>query len=160
MAEEKQEEVSVEQPKKSKSKLFIIIGAVAVVLIAGGVGAYFMLSGGGKEKKEEAKHAEEDSAHTVLVPLDPFIVNLSDMGRFLKVTINLELKNAKEEETVKQKTPLLRDAVITLISSKSAESISGPEGKIQLKDELLFRLNKSMGKDAFKNLYFTDFVMQ
>jgi len=53
-----------------------------------------------------------------------------------------------------------RDAIITLVSSKSAEAVSSPEGKLQLKDELLLRANQSVGKDVFKNLYFTEFVMQ
>jgi flagellar FliL protein len=41
-------------------------------------------------------------------------------------------------------------------------SISSPEGKFQLKDEILFRANQILGgeKDIIKNLYFTEFVMQ
>jgi len=48
------------------------------------------------------------------------------------------------------------------VSSKSLNSISSPEGKFQLKDEVLFRANQIMGmdKDIFKNLFFTEFVMQ
>ena len=44
----------------------------------------------------------------------------------------------------------------------SINAIASPEGKFQLKDEILFRANQVMGgeKEAFKNLYFTEFVMQ
>jgi flagellar FliL protein len=88
------------------------------------------------------------------------VLNLSERGRFLKVTMQFELTSAANQALVAEKTPQLRDAIITLVSSKSVEAVSSPEGKFQLKDELLLRANQAMGKDVFKNLYFTEFVMQ
>jgi len=74
--------------------------------------------------------------------------------------MQFELTDLVNQQVVTEKTPQLRDAIITLVSSKSAESVASPEGKLQLKDELLLRANQSVGKDIFKNLYFTEFVMQ
>lgn len=161
MAEEKHEghteEVPQEKTKKGGSKKLLIIILCAALALGGGI-AYFMLSKGKagnsahQDKKEESK--------SVLVALDPFVLNLADYGRFLKVTIQLEVADPSYQQSVTEKVPQLRDAVITLISSKSAESVSSAEGKFQLKDELLLRANQAMGKDVFKNLYFTEFVMQ
>ncbi|RJQ45435.1 MAG: flagellar basal body protein FliL [Nitrospiraceae bacterium] len=165
MAEEK-DELQVEKPeedtkkKKGNIKLLIIIVAASLVLGAGGFAGYKILASKGSSNSAELK--EEKIEKTSIVALDPFVLNLSDHGRYLKVTIQLEINEPKLEETVKNKTPQLRDTIITLVSSKSLSSISSPEGKFQLKDEILFRANQLMGmeKDAFKNLYFTEFVMQ
>jgi flagellar FliL protein len=117
---------------------------------------------GGKGKSHDDKKDEKDKKEvkTALVALDSFVLNLAEQGRFLKVTMQLELVDAANLPLVTEKTPQLRDAIITLMSSKSVEAVSSAEGKLQLKDELLLRANQAVGKDIFKNLYFTEFVMQ
>lgn len=154
------EQPQEEKPKKSKKKLLIIIaGAVLVLLISGFLAYTMLLSDKGKADKIEHKEGK-NSEKAALVSIDPFILNLAEQGRFLKVTINFELADASYQQMVTDKTPQLKDAIIILISSKSADSVASPEGKLQLKDELLLRANQTMGKDIFKNLYFTEFVIQ
>ncbi len=170
MAEEK-DELQVEAPEEKDSrkkggnkKLIIIIVVVAVLLGAGGFAGYKLLAskGSGSGNTEHADKQGTANNKTAIVALDPFVLNLSEHGRYLKITIQFEITDKNIEETVKEKTPQLRDTIITLVSSKSLNSISSPEGKFQLKDEILFRANQIMGmeKEAFKNLYFTEFVMQ
>lgn len=162
MADKKDElqEETTEVPKKKASKTLIIIIIVAsIVLGAGGFVGFKLLAG---KKSDSETHKKKVEAKTSIIALDPFVLNLADHGRYLKVTIQFEITDESLLETVKSKTPQLRDTIITLVSSKSLNSISSPEGKFQLKDEVLFRTNQIMGldKDAFKNLYFTEFVMQ
>ncbi|HTZ17537.1 MAG TPA: flagellar basal body-associated protein FliL [Dissulfurispiraceae bacterium] len=143
--------------KKSKKKLILII-IVAVVAVALAAGGFFLMKGhGGKEKKEDTK-AEEGA----MFSLDPFVVNLNDPGgpKFLKVSIQLELSGPALMEKAKQKSPQLRDAIITLLTSKTSESLFPPEGKLQLKDEINARMNQVLGPNTVKNVYLTDFVMQ
>lgn len=158
MAEEKVDNPEGEEvkEKKSGSKKMIIIIVAAVVVIAGGFFTYTQLIAKGKAGETH----KEETKKTALIPLDPFVVNLAEQGRFLKVTMQLELSDAINQPMATEKVPQFRDAIITLISSKSAESLSSPEGKIQLKDELLLRINQAAGKEIFKNIYFTEFVMQ
>ncbi|HTF99345.1 MAG TPA: flagellar basal body-associated FliL family protein [Nitrospirota bacterium] len=162
MAEEKEEgkaeEEKNDKSKKSNKSLFIVIGIIVLALAGGG--AAFMLLAGGKGGKAEAKHEEKKEVKSALLALDSFVLNLAEQGRFLKVTMQLELADAATLPLATEKVPQLRDAIITLVSSKSAEAVSSPEGKLQLKDELLLRANQSVGKDVFKNLFFTEFVMQ
>ena len=151
---------SPDVPRKKGSKVLIIIIAVAtIVLSAGGFLGYKLLAGktDGSETKEE-----KVTTKTSMVALEPFVLNLSDHGRYLKVTIQFEISDEQLHEVVLERTPQLRDTIITLVSSKSLNAITSPEGKFQLKDEVLFRANQVMGleKDLFKNLYFTEFVMQ
>ncbi len=157
-----QDKAPEEEPgaKKSNKKLMMII-IIAVVAVALAAGGFFLvpkfLGGGSKEKKEETR-AEEGA----MFSLDPFVVNLNDAGgpKFLKVSIQLELSSPALAEKAKQKSPQIRDAIITLLTSKSSESLFPPEGKLQLKDEINARMNQIMGANTVKNVYLTDFVMQ
>jgi flagellar FliL protein len=161
--EDVQEETAELPPKKGNKMLIIIIIAVTVVLAAGGVIGYILMSGDETDTGTEAEKKEEKAqAESVIFALDPFVLNLADHGRYLKVSIQFEISDESMHDFVKTKTPQLRDTIITLVSSKSLESISSPEGKFQLKDEVLFRANQILGmeKDIFKNLFFTEFVMQ
>jgi len=166
MAEEEKDDLQgepAEEPKakSGNKKLLVIIIVASIVLGAGGfVGFKLLASKGGDEM--EVKEEKEEETNVSVVALSPFVLNLSDHGRYLKVTIQFEIAEEFHQDLVKDKTPQLRDTIITLVSSKSINSISSPEGKFQLKDELLFRANQVMGKnkDVFKNLYFTEFVMQ
>jgi len=163
MAEEKQatdQEEEKQKPSRGGTKNLLIIIIILVLSLAGGAFAYMHFAGS-KGKAEEAKNDEKKNpTKTALIALDPFVVNLAEQGRFLKVTMQFELGDAINQQMVTEKTPQLRDAIITLVSSKSADAVSSPEGKFQLKDELLLRANQAMGKEIFKNLYFTEFVMQ
>jgi flagellar FliL protein len=157
--EDVQAAVSESPRKKGNKMLIIIIAAVTIVLGAGGFIGYKLMASKGDAGDEEQKN---EKAVTSVFALDPFVLNLADQGRYLKVTIQFEVSDESMVESVENRTPQLRDTIITLVSSKSLNSISSPEGKFQLKDEVLFRANQIMGmeKDIFKNLYFTEFVMQ
>ncbi|MBF0608239.1 MAG: flagellar basal body-associated FliL family protein [Candidatus Magnetobacterium sp. LHC-1] len=171
MAEERDDSVETtpaDEKKKSKlsTKLIIIIVGVLLVLGGGGFLAYTKLMGKKKEgagqeagggHEEKAKHEE---GPPTLVPLDPFVVNLVDAGRYMKVTVQLEIASKKDEPFIKDRLPMLRDAVVFLLSGKSLEAVSGSEGKMQLKDEMLFKFNQTIGGEIIKNVYFTDFVVQ
>jgi flagellar protein FliL len=165
MAEEKHAEDGAAEAAKtpgkkggSKKLLIIIVVAILVLGGAGGFAGYKLLSG--KDKPAEGSEHKKVEEKSVLIALDPFVVNLSDHGRYLKMTMQAEITDPAQQQVVTDKVPNIRDAVITLLSSKSADSVAGPEGKLQLKDELLLRSNQAVGKDVFKNLYFTEFVMQ
>ena len=164
MADEKEEvkeETAGVQKGKGNKMLIIIIAAVTVVLGAGGFVGYALMAGKGDDVRDEQKKVEKKQ-ESVIFALDPFVLNLADHGRYLKVSIQFEISDESMHDFVKTKTPQLRDTIITLVSSKSLNSISSPEGKFQLKDEVLFRANQILGmeKDIFKNIFFTEFVMQ
>jgi flagellar FliL protein len=147
--------------KQRSNKKWLILITCCILFLAGGVFLGYTMF---YDKKEVADEKEQIKEHikeeTIPFSLDPFIVNLAESKRFLKITIEFELKNKSYEEIIKKETPKLRDIIITLLSGKSFDSLSGPEGKFQLKDEILLRANKALGNDFFKNIYFTDFVMQ
>lgn len=158
-----------EEPKPKKNKNMLLIIIIAVAVIAGGAGAFFFLtkSGGKGAATGEKEHSAEASKDAkgdegAMVPLDPFVVNLTDQAgsRFLKVSMQLEVATPLIVEKAKGKTPQLRDAIITLLTSKSSDALISPEGKLQLKDEINILANQILGNNSVKNVYITEFVMQ
>lgn len=152
---------AAESPKTrpGKKKLFIIVASVIILCLVSGYFAYSMLIGN-KASEQSAKEKTAEAVKVELLALDPFVMNLTEQGRFLKVAIQFELGDKSYQPLVADKIPQLRDAIIILVSSKSFTAISSPDGKFQLKDEILLRANQTIGKDVFKNMYFTEFVMQ
>jgi len=170
-----------EAKPKGKSKLILIVLAVIVVL-AGGGGAFFLLKKDSSksapvveeaaskeaqakpEQHEGEKHdggkVEENTG--AILDLDPFIVNLADTPeiRYLKVTIKLELTSEEHTEEVNARMAQIRDSLLILLSSKEYASIRTVEGKMELRDEILQRLNTVLKKGVVRTAYFTDFVAQ
>lgn len=189
MAEKKEAPAAaVEAAPKSKKKLLIII--VAVVLVLGGVGG-FLLLGGKKADEKTEEHAEEKPPDLRLAKLEPFIVNLSESKSFLRCTVLLEydanilatLGGAAEggghagggehgggdagggdalPPMLKSKEPILRDALLRVMSSKKIDDVLTPDGKDRLKSEIIEAANTALGFDEapITNVYFTEFVVQ
>jgi flagellar FliL protein len=93
---------------------------------------------------------------------ETFILNIAGGTgtKFLKCSICFDFSKPAIAERVKARLAVLRDAVIMLISAKSVDSITSPEGKLQMKEELIMRINQLFGDNAVSNVYFTDFIMQ
>jgi flagellar FliL protein len=95
--------------------------------------------------------------------LDPFLVNLADKEqvRFVKVTFQLGLAEEPNERT---KSPVamaaIRDAIISLLSSKTAEQILTTPGKDKLREEIRTRVNAVAPKMKVLEVYIVDFVVQ
>lgn len=147
--------------KAKKTHKMLLIGIITVIVLGGGASAFsFFIKAGSDEgnKKEAAKAAEQ----VVILPLEPFIVNLggNEGAKYLKATLNIELSKTDASERAKARTPQIRDTVIMLLTGKTAESLVSPEGKIQFKDEVSMGVNQILGENIVKNVYFTDFVMQ
>ena len=166
MAEEKDGKEEI-QPKKSFLK-FIILGVIVLVLGVGGYTGWSLFIKGKKEEiKKEArkpysKKKKENSG--IVYPLDSFIVNLMDKTkvgkRYLKVRIILEVGDEEGQKTVDSHIPQLKDTILLLLSSQSFSDINTMEGKIELKQLLVSKMNQLLGEGIVHRLYFTEFVVQ
>lgn len=153
--------------KKSKLKLIIIIVILLVVLGAGGFVAMKFLAGGSGDKsnKPPSETPAENKIDELgpLYPFESFIINLADSGgsRYLKVTLQVELDTTEglSAELDKRK-PQLRDAILTVLSTKRYEDVSSGQGKIILKKEIIRQLNRLLPKGKVTQVYLTEFVAQ
>lgn len=162
----KKEAAEPEEGGGSKKKLIIIIAAVLVLLIGAGVGAFLFL-GGDKEEKispEEEQALLEKQAKEVgpMVNIDTFIVNIADdqESRYLKAAITLEVDTPEATMEVNSRMPQIKDAILLLIGNKSFGELNDLQGKIQLRAELINKVNSILLKGKVKRIYFTDFVVQ
>lgn len=170
-----------EAPKKKGKLLIIIIAVLAVVLIGGGVGAYLLLSKPATEKKAKADHGDEeaaadgeedgeegddeghDEAPPVYEKLETFTVNLADQESYLQTEVQLLLANPKAQEKIKAHMPEIRDALIRLLSSKTAEELAQVEGKAKLATEVQKAVNDVLGvkkSKGVKKVLFAAFIIQ
>jgi flagellar FliL protein len=162
MAEEKAEVKDAEEektPKKSKLKLIII--AVAVLLIgAGGIYGYSKYDKGKKDNAEATK----EKIMSIVCPLNSFVVNLQDKTgvgkRYLKLTMQLEVGKEEDKLLIGNHNAQLRDTILLLLSSQSLKEINTMEGKLDLKQTLLSRMNQILGDTIVRGIYFTEFVVQ
>ena len=159
-------------PKKSK-KLLIIILAVVVLLAGGGGAAAFLLmkKKGGDSHAEETKTVERKGP-SVFSALDPFTVNLADPSRdhYLQIGLIYELYSADVEADLKAQMPLLRSRALLLLTSKTSDDLSTPEGKGKLAGELVtlaraaLAASKSPGTQnserGVADVHFSSFIIQ
>lgn len=156
-----------ESTKKS-GKLWILIGLIAFVLIAGGAAfwAYSHFTSGAKSGGDlKAGHAQKTALEQVkaTLPLEPFLVNLADTeeSRFVKGTFQMGLAeelSEKEKDTVA--IAAVRDSIITLLSSKTADQILTPQGKDKLREEIRARVNVVSPQLKVLEVFIVDFVVQ
>lgn len=174
-AEEKKEEKKEEAaaPKKGKGLLIAII-AIAILGLGAGGFLFFKGKSNASTEGQEKEAAAEEPAHGKdsheggktsagsAMALEPFIVNLQDNSgtRYLKLTVNLELAPNSSAAELTAQMPQVRDSLIILLSSKSYSDIGTVEGKYQMRDEIVARINQFLTKSKVKTAYFTDFVIQ
>lgn len=97
-----------------------------------------------------------------LLALESFIANLADENatRYLKATFQVEFVGVAVPPVVAAHLPQIRDLLLTLLSSKTFDDIRSPEGKQQLREEIIARVNGVLDRDLAKTVYFTEFIVQ
>jgi flagellar FliL protein len=135
--------------------LFIILPAIILSIIA----ATFVVWN--KISSETQKEAEENIEKTIY-PLETFIVNLAgkDGRRFLRATIDLELRDKSLAEKIDKRLSQIRDCILMLLPTKRFEDINSIEGKIGLRNEIMTKLNSLLKEGSITNIYFAEFVIQ
>ncbi|MCM0754087.1 flagellar basal body-associated FliL family protein [Desulfovibrio aminophilus] len=162
-----------EKPKKKKGLIkWIILAVLLLALGGGGFVAYKMFlakppadpaqaeqaqpEGHGKEGKD-AKPAEGQ-----VVSLPVFLVNLADpLGRrYLKLAMDVEVKDEAAKAEIAKNEAKIKDALLLLLSSKTYQELSTLDAKIQLKQDIVQRLNLILGNGKVIQVYFTEMVIQ
>ncbi len=173
--------------KKSKLKLIIILAAALVVLGGGGFAAWkFFLhdiilgkpsapvassAGAAAPEASAAKPVEEGKpAPPVLAPapalpltLDPFMVNLADTNarRFLRIIVAIDVESEAMKAEVEARMPRIRDSLLLLFGSKTSYDLSGPQGKLRLRMEILKTINNVLGvPNKITQAFYMEFVVQ
>ena len=158
-------------PAKPKSKLPLIAGAAVLVLAGAGGGGYWWWSHRtpADPKAAEAKAAEKVEPHTPedagVVSFDPFVANLADEGgtRFLRASLKLVVagaETAKEVEENAVERAQLQSAILETLTVQTADALVTPEGKKELKKQILEKTGHLLHSAKVTDVLFTEFVVQ
>ena len=161
MAERKEVIDTEENLMHEKSKLKLIIIATLVLFIgAVGIFAYNEFI-----KNTEARAVTQKAENVGIVcPLKSFVVNLLDkrgLGkRYLKVTLEVEVAKEEDRQLIDRSKPKIRDSILLLLSNQELNEINTIEGKLALKQDLLFKMKQILGEGVVRRIYFTEFIVQ
>lgn len=151
-----------EKPGKRSGKKVAFLGLGLLLLLGagGGIGWHYW--------SHAAAVAKPPSPPPIsIVHLDHFIVNLADTNQdaYLRVGIDLgvDAKPRKKPASRGQNampTPEIRDAIISVLTTYHSSDLLTPQGKTQLKQNLLEALNRGVPGLKVHRIYFTDFLVQ
>ena len=152
------------------NKLIIILGGIVCVLLIAFGALFFMMwtkisaldSMANTNVSETSVEGETAKQMGPIFSLDTFIVNLDNpkYRKYLRVTMDLELKEEENNKHIEERLPQIRDCILTILPGKQYDQVITVDGKNQLRSELLGALNGFFSKEIITTIYFTEFVIQ
>lgn len=155
-------------PAKGGAKGMILL--LVVSLFAGGAGfAVPMLLPKSTEKEGSSSHkGEQGLGKFAFVDFGDVVVNLSEerLTRYLRVKIMLKIDEMEEKtftEFLTKNKAILKNWVISYLSDKSLQEVSGGGGVNRLRREILEQFNTLLypgGQEKIRDVLFTEFNVQ
>jgi flagellar FliL protein len=118
------------------------------------------------EKPSEDSHGTEDShgkeSETIMYSIDDIVINPAGTGgsRFLSVSFGFELDSPRALAVFRSREPVIRDALITILSSKTVAQLTDVRQKEIIRYQIKKRVAELMETQALAGVYYTDFVLQ
>lgn len=114
-------------------------------------------------QKAEAE-GEDGTKHELgpLLAMDEILVNVagSKGRRFCRTSLTLEMDGKELAEKAEEWMPVFRGRVIDLLSTKDMDQLTAPGARDSLKTEILRTLNADVSGGEFRDLFFTEFLVQ
>ena len=166
--------------KLAGKKLVLFIALPLLLLLAGGgAAAYFLMSGGdehaevaeggegghgdGGDKAAQGGEPLSDLDQVVFLDLPEILVNLNGGGKqanYLKVNVALEVNGPESVKTINAVLPRVVDSFNVYLRELRLEDLSGSAGMVRLKEELLARINTSVGGTMVRDVLFKEMLVQ
>ena len=149
--------------KGLKGNTLFVIAFFAIIF--SGIGLFagsYMASGNILPKFEERELSINPETYFV----DEFLINLadSDSKRYLKIEIYLSYDSNDEalfEEIQLDRTkPILKDAALTVLRSKTSSEFSSKDGTESIKKELVEKFNSKLENGQIIEVYFPELIIQ
>ncbi|MDT0200791.1 flagellar basal body-associated FliL family protein [Nocardioides sp. AE5] len=137
-----QDQAEATEEPRSRKKLALVV--VVVLLLAAGGAWQFLLRPSGPSEPEPGQ----------VLPLTALQVNLAG-GHYLRVGLALQLAEGADEVDGSRAL----DITIDLLSGRTVASVTDPEQRRALKEELSTLIREAYDEEVLE-VYFTDFVTQ
>lgn len=144
-------------PKKKGSKSLVAL--LLIVNLLAGAGFFFWRRSIDRNRPvvvEQPKVKE-------VVHLEGFVVNLADREShaFLRVGVDIgEFQGKKAAAEGLNPIPVMRDTILSIVSTYKSEDLLTAEGKAKLKQELVTALQHRVPDAQVAEVYFTEFLVQ
>ena len=148
----------------SKKLLWVMI--ILVLLSSAGAAAaiYLVLD---QRDSGEAQQQTVELTPPVFTHIEPFTVNLADDrygSRLLYTGITLRVGNEQSKTIIEEHMPQVRSRLLILLSGKQANELTSTEGKEELAQALISRLNVPLSENQppldLREVLFTEFIVQ
>lgn len=121
----------------------------------------------GHGEKSESKESEggeggEAGAEPNIYIVKDLILNPAGTNgtRFLLTTVGFEVSNAEAKKELEAKDVQVRDALNTVLSAKTLGSLSVPEKRDSLREEISEKVGKLLHSGELTSVYFSKFIIQ
>ena len=156
-------EKEAQLPKKQNVPSLILIAVILVALMIGGGTIGSLITTG--KAKEWITSFNKKEVETILIPQEEFLVNLQSndgsLDDFLKIEMSVETTDEENGIILTEKAAIVRDAIISVLRNKSTANIfDESEGVLVIKQEIISKINQSLGSEVASDLYITNIVMQ
>ena len=151
----------------SKKLLWVMI--ILVLLSSAGAAAaiYLVLDQRNSSDSGEAQQQTVELTPPVFTRIEPFTVNLADDrygSRLLYTGITLRVGNEQSKAIIEEHMPQVRSRLLILLSGKQANELTSTEGKEELAQAIISRLNVPFTENQppldLREVLFTEFIVQ
>ena len=120
----------------------------------------------GSEESKEGEKIEgkegENSGSALIFALDDMIVNPANTNgkMLLLASLGLAVESEESKKSLEEKQVIVKDAVISVLSSKNVGQLSSSTYRDTLKTEILKNLSTQLPGSKVNNIYFSKFIIQ
>ncbi len=146
---------------KSRTKVMLLAAAGLLTFAVAGGGAYYYFST--RPAADEDTSLAEGASSSAFVEVPPIMVNLrsgSDDARFLKVRFIVVASDEKKVDEVKGKLPVLIDALQPFLRELRPSDLDGSAAVFRIKEEMLRRARRALGRGMVEDVLIQDLVQQ
>jgi len=177
------------EPKKKAGPNLILLGGIGIgAIVIGIVLALFVIGpmmssdgsegvsktetaeeageshGGTQEPSKDHKKKESHGKHSssLMYTIEDIVVNPAGTGgsRYLSTSIGFELGSEELAAKFSERDPIVRDALITILASKTVAQLTDAKQKEITRYQIKKRVSKLMNTENLVGVYYTDFVLQ
>jgi flagellar protein FliL len=151
----------------SKKLLWIMIILVLMSSIGAAAAIYMVIDqrNDGTEEADTQQVAEREPP--IFMRIEPFTVNLADGNygsRLLYTGVTLRVGDETSKIILEEHMPQVRSRLLMLLSGKQADELTSTEGKQQLAQSIIDRLNVPLTENQppldLREVLFTEFIVQ
>lgn len=123
-------------------------------------------TGNTTEQSQEENSGKEGEHNTntagLIYSLDDLIVNPANTNgkMLLLASVGLSVESEESKKTLEEKQVVVKDAVISVLSSKSVTQLGSATYRDTLKVEILKNLSVQLPGSKVNNIYFSKFIIQ